>query len=72
MPKQFLLNPDGSVPANVNVELLKAEGIPLVMPTPIPRTPGMVAVERDPVQVNGVWYQMWAEEPAPLPEEPTE
>lgn len=72
MPKQFLLNSDGSVPANVNVELLKAEGIPLVMPTPMPRTPGMVAVEQEPQQdANGVWHQVWAEEPAP-PYEPTE
>jgi hypothetical protein len=60
MPKQFLLNPDGSVPANVNVELLKAEGIPLVVPTPMPRKPGMAAVEQNPQQdSDGVWHQVW-------------
>ena len=61
MTKQFLLNLDGSVPANVNVELLKAEGIPLVVPTPMPREPGMVAVEQNPQQdADGVWRQVWA------------
>jgi hypothetical protein len=69
MPKQFLLNPDGSIPANANVELLQAEGIPLVMPTPIPREPGMVAVEQEPQQdADGVWRQVWTLEPAPEPE----
>lgn len=65
MPKQFLLNPDGSIPDNVNVQALQEAGIPLVMPTPMPRTSGMVAVERDPVQIDGVWFQMWDEQPAP-------
>lgn len=65
MPRQFLLNPDGSVPANVNVEALQAAGIPLVLPTPIPRTPGMVAVEQEPQLVNGTWLQVWLEVPAP-------
>jgi hypothetical protein len=60
MPKQFLLNPDGSIPANVNVELLKANGIPLVMPTPMPRESGMMAVEQEPQQdADGVWRQVW-------------
>lgn len=73
MPKQFLLNPDGSIPANVNVEALQAAGIPLVLPTPVPRTPGMVAVEQEPQLVNGTWRQVWLEMPAPDPEpEPTE
>lgn len=68
MPKQFLLNPDGSIPARTNVELLQAEGIPLVMPTPMPREPGMVAVEQEPEQdANGVWRQVWTLEPAPEP-----
>jgi hypothetical protein len=63
MPKQFLLNPDGSIPANVNVELLQAEGIPLVLPTPMPREPGMVAVEQEPQQdADGVWRQVWVME----------
>lgn len=71
MPKQFLLNSDGSIPANVNVEALKAENIPLVMPTPMPRADGMVAIEQNPQQDNdGVWRQVWVLEPAP-PTEPT-
>lgn len=69
MPKQFLLNPDGSIPANANVELLQAEGIPLVLPTPMPRESGMVAVEQDPQQgADGVWRQVWVLEPAPVQE----
>ncbi len=63
MPKQFLLNADGSIPANANVELLQAEGIPLVMPTPMPRQSGMVAVEQEPQQdADGVWRQVWVME----------
>jgi len=73
MPKQFLLNPDGTVPVNVNVEALLEAGIPLVMPTPMPREPGMVAVEKDPVQDDaGVWHQVWVLEPAPPPEDVVE
>ena len=69
MPKQFLLNPDGSIPANVNVELLQAEGIPLVLPTEMPRQAGMIAVEQDPQQdADGVWRQVWVLEIAPPPE----
>ena len=60
MPKQFLLNPDGSIPANANVELLQAEGIPLVLPTEMPRESGMVAVEQEPQKdVMGIWRQVW-------------
>lgn len=75
MPRQFLLNPDGSIPPNTNVELLQAEGIPLVLPSPIPTAPGMVAVEQDPQQdAQGVWRQVWVLEPVPVqtPEEPIE
>lgn len=69
MPKQFLLNPDGSIPANANVELLRAAGIPLVLPTPMPRESGMVAVELEPQQdADGVWRQVWVLEPAPVRE----
>jgi hypothetical protein len=65
MPKQFLLNADGSVPANVNLQALQDAGIPLVLPTPMPRTPGMVAVEQEPQQNNdGIWRQMWTLEPS--------
>jgi len=67
MPKQFLLNADGSIPPNVNVALLEAEGIPLVLPTPMPRESGMVAVEQDPqLGEDGVWRQVWVLEPAPV------
>lgn len=60
MPKQYLLNPDGSVPANVNLQALQESGIPLVLPTPMPRMPGMVAVEQDPQQdADGAWRQVW-------------
>ena len=65
MPKQFLLNSDGSIPANVNLQALQEAGIPLVLPTPMPRTPGMVAVEQDPQQdADGIWRQVWIEETA--------
>lgn len=59
MPKQFLLNPDGSIPSNANVELLESLGIPLVMPTPMPRESGMVAVEKEPELRDGIWTQVW-------------
>jgi hypothetical protein len=75
VPKQFLLNPDGSIPANTNTELLQAENIPLVMPTPMPREAGMVAIEQEPQQdADGVWRQVWALEPAPepAPEQPVD
>lgn len=65
MPKQFLLNPDGSIPANINLQALQEAGVPLVLPTPMPRTPGMVAIEQEPHQdADGVWRQVWVEEPA--------
>jgi len=73
MPKQFLLNPDGSIPANANVELLQTESIPLVLPMPMPRESGMVAVEQDPQQgADGVWRQVWVLESAPEQQEPLE
>ena len=66
MPKQFLLNPDGSVPAGTNLQAILDSGIPLVLPTPMPRTPGMIAIEQDPAQdENGVWRQVWVEVLAP-------
>lgn len=69
MPKQFLLNPDGSIPANANIELLQAEGIPFVLPTEMPRQAGMVAIEQEPEQdAQGVWRQVWKLEPVPEPE----
>lgn len=68
MRKQFLLNPDGSIPQNVNVAALEEAGIPLVIPTEMPRSSGMIAVEQDPQQdEHGVWRQVWTLEPAPEP-----
>lgn len=68
MPKQFLLNLDGSIPQSVDIGLLLAEGIPLVLPTPMPRESGMIAVEQDPQQdANGVWRQVWTLEAIPDP-----
>lgn len=64
MPRQFLLNADGSIPSNVNVQTLEEAGIPLVLPTPMPREGGMIAVEQEPQQINGVWKQVWVLEPA--------
>jgi hypothetical protein len=73
MPKQFLLNADGSLPANVNVEALQAAGIPLVLPTPMPRESGMIAVEQEPQQdEQGIWHQVWTLEPAPPEDTNTE
>jgi hypothetical protein len=73
MPKQFLLNADGSIPANVNVQALQEAGIPLVLPTTMPREFGMVAVEQEPQQdADGVWRQVWALEFAPEQQEPLE
>ncbi len=76
MVKQFLLNPDGSIPNGVNLQALIDADIPLVMPTPRwEPAEGMQLEERDPVQdENNVWRQVWAEVPAPVieevPEEP--
>lgn len=70
MPKQFLLNPDGSIPENTNVELLQLNNIPLVVPSLMPRESGMIAVEQEPQQdANGVWRQIWTLEPVVLIED---
>ena len=63
MPKQFLLNLDGSIPPNANVKALEKAGIPLVLPTPMPRQSGMIAVEQEPQQIDGIWKQVWTLEP---------
>lgn len=72
MIKQFLLNQDWSVPPHVDVELLKQQGIPLVVPTPMPRESGMEAYEDEPQMVDGILHQVWKlrpiEQPAQLPE----
>lgn len=59
MIKQFLLNPDGSIPDNANIEILKQQGIPLVIPTPVPRQSGMIAIEQEPELIDGVLKQSW-------------
>jgi len=64
-----LLEKISGVQANVNVEALQAANIPLVLPTPMPRESGMVAVEQEPQIIDGVWKQVWTLEPAPEPEE---
>lgn len=69
MIRQFLLNADGTIPAGADVGRLIAEGIPLVLPTAMPRQTGMVAVEQEPQRdAIGVWRQVWVLEPAPEPE----
>lgn len=67
MVRQFLLNADGSIPANTNVALLEAEGIPLVLPTPrwIPKA-GMMLEEAEPLKGNKGWTQVWIEIPIPV------
>jgi hypothetical protein len=73
MPKQFLLNVDGTVPANANLQVLEEFQIPLVMPTPMPREFGMIAVEQEPQQdEQGIWRQVWTLEPAPPEDTNTE
>jgi hypothetical protein len=68
MVKQFLLNPDGSIPFGANLAKLQAESIPLVLPTQPPREPGMIAVEMEPeLDAEGVWRQVWKLEPSPEP-----
>lgn len=60
MPKQFLLNVDGSIPENTNIEVLISANIPLVVPTPMPVQVGKLAIECDPeCDQNGVWRQVW-------------
>lgn len=69
MAKQFLLNPDGSIPEGANIMSLQEAGIPLVMPTEAPAEHGMVAVEQEPQQdADGIWRQTWKLEPVPDPE----
>ena len=65
--KQFLLNPDGSIPEGANIEALKRAGIPLVLPTPRWRpAPGMMLVEAEPEMREGAMRQTWCEIEIPL------
>lgn len=64
--RQFLLNPDGSLPADANIEALKRAGIPLVLPTPRWRpAPGIMLVEVEPEMRDGALRQAWKEVPIP-------
>ena len=65
--KQFLLNPDGSVPLGTNLEALTEAGIELVRPVerPIP-TEGYTYVE-GPAESG---YQTWVLVPVPVSTEP--
>lgn len=64
--KQFLLNVDGSIPEGTDVETLKRNGIPLVLPTAPPPAPaGFELREASPELVDGVWRQVWVAAPAP-------
>lgn len=67
--KQFLLNPDGSIPSGANIAALLEAGIPLVLPTPRWRpAEGMMLEEREPQRDGqGVWRQVWVEVPVPPP-----
>ena len=64
---QYLTREDGSIPPDVDVAALIAAGIRIVRPTPIPRSPGMVAIESAPEERDGKWWQTWIEQPAPPP-----
>ena len=70
MVKQLLTLPDGSLPPGVDVAALEAAGVLIVRPVEPPREPGFVAVEGEPEQRDGVWWQAWRLEPAPPPEPP--
>jgi hypothetical protein len=71
--KQFLLRPDGSFPPHTDVEALKKAGVRFVLPTKPPRPrPGMMVMDTEPIEVDGIWRQQWTEVPAPPPEETQE
>lgn len=69
MIKQFLLNPDGSIPEFCNVQLLAENNIPLVLPRPrgIAKE-GYVMKESDPIFDNDLQMhiQAWIETPLPI------
>lgn len=69
---QYLTQPDGSIPPGVDVAALEAAGVLIVRPVEPPRTAGMVAVEGEPKQRDGVWWQTWREVPAEAPRQDIE
>lgn len=71
MPNQFLLNPDGSMPAgSAPRAVYESLGIPLVRPVQPPAgDTEYMAVEVDAVaDSEGVLWQTWVLEPRPAPE----
>jgi len=68
MIRQYLTRADGTIPPGVDRAALERAGVVIVRPTPVPRAPGMVAVEMPPEQRDGIWWQVWQLEPAPEPE----
>jgi hypothetical protein len=62
---QYLTREDGSIPPDVDLAALVAAGVRIVRPTIMPRSAGMIAVEGQPEERDGVWWQTWIEQPAP-------
>lgn len=65
---QYLTQPDGSIPAGVDVAVLQAAGVLIVRPVAPVHEPGMIPVEGEPEQRDGEWWQTWHLVPAPQPE----
>lgn len=63
--QQYLTLPDGSLPEGVTREHLESYGLTLVRPVEPPTGQGMVAVEGQPEERDGVWWQTWTLAPAP-------
>lgn len=56
----FMLRPDGTAPEGISQADLQAAGFRCVVPTPVPREPGMVAYECEPwPRPDGLWQQVW-------------
>lgn len=68
---QYLTREDGSIPPDVDVAALVAAGVRIVRPTIMPRSAGMIAVEGQPEERDGVWWQTWIEQLAPPPALPS-
>jgi hypothetical protein len=66
--RQYLTQPDGTIPPGVDVVALEAAGVLIVRPVDPPRTPGTMAVEGEPEQRDGVWWQTWGEVPVETPQ----
>lgn len=66
--QQYLTEPDGTIKGDAAA--LEAAGILIVRPVPPPRTPGMIPVEGEPEQRDGVWWQTWRLIAAPPPDDP--